>query len=83
MIPGREPFSLLFADPPYRISKAEVRAAIEALREAGLIAGEAVLVWEHASHEDVDLPDGFLDVGTKRYGSTEVTVARYEPVEEA
>jgi len=67
---GGDPFSLILLDPPYRIVRAEVRALIEALRTAGAVDDDALIVWEHASGDEPDWPDWVTPVSDRRYGST-------------
>jgi len=72
------PFSLLFLDPPYRIDKSEVRGLIESLLSSGGLAVGAVVVWEHDSRDEPLWPEALQDAGTKRYGSTAVSLGFYE-----
>lgn len=75
--PPGGPFGLLFADPPYRIEPARVRRLLEALTSSGMLEGDAVVAYEHASDAVPSWPDGFEDVRTRRYGSTAVSIAIY------
>ncbi|MBI5231783.1 MAG: 16S rRNA (guanine(966)-N(2))-methyltransferase RsmD [Coriobacteriales bacterium] len=81
-LPGR-PFSLLLLDPPYRIDPTAVRGYLTALADLGALDEDAVVTWEHATGERPPWPDGFVPVTTKRYGSTEIDVARWERGSEA
>lgn len=67
--------SLLLLDPPYRIDKAKVRGLVETLVERGALAEGAVVVWEHASADDVSLPDGLRLHASRIYGSTAIDIA--------
>ncbi len=69
------PFALLFLDPPYRINKSEVRGALHAMAEHGLLSPGSVLVWEHEVSEQVSWPYGFEPVSVRRYGDTAVDIA--------
>ncbi len=69
------PFSLLFIDPPYRINKSEVRRAVVALAELGVLSPHAVVVWEHDAAESPEWPSAFEPVGERRYGDTIVDIA--------
>lgn len=69
------PFTLLLLDPPYRISKSEVRALIETLVGSGAVAEDALIVWEHGSGEPAQWPTGTTGIAEKRYGSTTVSLA--------
>ena len=73
LLPG--PFTLLLLDPPYRISKSEVRALIEALVASGAVAEDALIVWEHGSGEPPQWPVGITEIARKRYGTTTVSLA--------
>jgi len=71
-----EPFSLLFLDPPYRIRKSEVRGLVERLVSRDALAPGALVVWEHDSAREPDWPQTFEDLGSRQYGSTQVSIAR-------
>jgi len=73
----RRPVSLLCADPPYRIDAADVSQVLEALGAAGVLACGALVVYEHAAHGEMRWPDGFIGDGTRAYGDTVVSYARY------
>ncbi len=68
------PVSLLLLDPPYRINKSEVRGLIEALDHSHRLVQGAVIVWEHASNEDVEWPSFVDSHDRRRYGSTTLDV---------
>ena len=74
---GDTPFALLFLDPPYRINKAEVTALIVKLSARGLLAPEALIVWERATGEQVAWPAGCVLEQENRYGSTTTEIARW------
>ena len=67
------PHDLVFLDPPYGQGLGE--AAMEALRAAGWIAPDALVVWEEAVPPRLD---GFVQVDQRRYGDTLVTLARLD-----
>lgn len=80
-LPPGGPFALLFVDPPYRIDESEVRQSVESLASHGSLAEGALVIWEHSSSAEVVWPDGFEDLGARRYGDTTVrmgTVRRGE-----
>jgi 16S rRNA (guanine966-N2)-methyltransferase len=75
------PFSLVFADPPYRDAAAAV-AVLVALARAHAFAPDAFVVLEHAARdtpfdEAALASDGLALFGRYRYGDTAVTVFRY------
>ncbi len=76
--PPGGPFSLLFLDPPYRIDKSEVRSAVVTLARTGAVTAGTLVVWEHATTEVPEWPEGFGDLGARRYGDTTVSMARLE-----
>jgi len=78
LVNATDPFSLLFLDPPYRIDKSEVRGLIESLLSSGGFGAGAVVVWEHDSRDEPMWPEALQDAGTKRYGSTAVSLGIYE-----
>lgn len=75
-LPGR-PFSLLLADPPYRIEPHEVLGALERLAGSGCLVPGAPVVYETASSAELSWPDAFEPVVEKRYGSTRLAMARW------
>ena len=72
------PFSLLFLDPPYRIVPAQVSRLLEDLSNNGMLAEDALVVYEHSSHASAEWPIGFDPQGDRRYGSTKVSYATFE-----
>lgn len=72
-----EAFSLLFADPPYRIDAALVKGLLEGLADDGRLARGALVVWEHSGGARVCWPEGFGSHDERRYGDTAVSVAAY------
>lgn len=74
-------FDLVFLDPPYAYDAAEVLAMIRALADAGALAPDAIIAYEHdtkardavaAAAEACD-----FEVATqKKYGKTGVTIIR-------
>lgn len=74
---ARRPVSLLCADPPYRIDAARVSQVLEALGAAGVFACGALVVYEHAAGSEVRWPDCVIDDGSRTYGDTVVSYARY------
>ncbi|MCX8007828.1 MAG: 16S rRNA (guanine(966)-N(2))-methyltransferase RsmD [Coriobacteriia bacterium] len=76
-IPGG-PFSLLVADPPYRIEPHQVFRIFEGLGASGLLLDGAVVVYECSASQPLEWPDTFADATEKRYGSTRVAFARWK-----
>ena len=73
-----EPFTLVFADPPYGQGLAS-RALASALN-GGWVAHGAVVVLEEAADADIDLPD--WDIAADRtYGETRVMILRWQDVD--
>jgi 16S rRNA (guanine966-N2)-methyltransferase len=67
-----EPCELLFLDPPYGSGLAS--PALTALRAAGWIARDAVIVVEVAAREDFIAPESFEVVDERRYGAARVVL---------
>ena len=70
--PAPEPCELLFLDPPYGSGLAPV--ALEALRVAGWVAPDAVVVVEVAAREAFEPPQAFEIVDERRYGAARVVL---------
>ncbi|GAA3750318.1 16S rRNA (guanine966-N2)-methyltransferase [Spinactinospora alkalitolerans] len=69
--PGADPYDLVVADPPYAMSGAEVAGVLEALRDRGWLAGDALVVIERASRTaDLKWPEGYEPARVRRYGET-------------
>jgi 16S rRNA (guanine966-N2)-methyltransferase len=69
-----EPFSLLFADPPYGRGLAE--KALAAAREGGWLAPDALVVVEEAADAQFTVPQGFEEIERRSYDDTEVIILR-------
>jgi 16S rRNA (guanine966-N2)-methyltransferase len=67
----REVFDLIFMDPPY--GKAVVGKTIEEIERHGILAESGVLVAEHASRDNIPLPDDLTLTRQRRYGDTAVS----------
>jgi len=69
--PGAEPFDVVFADPPYDVSTAEVGSVLGALARTGRLSADTVVVVERARRGEAwGWPDGLVGVRDKRYGDT-------------
>ena len=75
------PFSLLFADPPYRIDAARVGELFAAMARAKAVERDAWAVYEHDAGARIAWPEPFTEVGRRVYGSTAVSIATIEPGE--
>jgi 16S rRNA (guanine966-N2)-methyltransferase len=69
-----EPFSLVFADPPYGKGLAE-KALISA-REGGWFTPEALIVVEEAAASAVKAPEGFEQLERRAYDDIELVFLR-------
>jgi 16S rRNA (guanine966-N2)-methyltransferase len=75
--PPGGPYDVLFADPPYAVATTEVSALLNALRDGGWLAPEAVVVVERAARDgDLTWPDGFTADRDRRYGETALWYGR-------
>jgi 16S rRNA (guanine966-N2)-methyltransferase len=68
-----EPFSLLFADPPYRRGLAEL--ALASAREGGWLTRDAIAVVEEARGAFA-APEGFEELERRTYDDSEITFLR-------
>jgi 16S rRNA (guanine966-N2)-methyltransferase len=63
------PYDLIFADPPYALEDAAVTALLEALRDHGWAAPDALVVVERASRgAPLRWPEGYAAERDRRYG---------------
>ena len=72
-----EPFSLVFADPPYRQGKAE--RALCAARDGGWLTADALVVVEEAADAGFAAPEGFAEIERRRYDDTQFVILRQSP----
>ena len=76
--PDRE-YDLVFADPPYAVSDAEVGTALRRLVDGGWLADDALVVVERSSRSpDTAWPSGLSAVKSWTYGEARVDLARRE-----
>lgn len=73
-------FDLVFLDPPYAYSPSKALDLLCSMRQAGSLAPEAIIVYEHAlkSADEVAAAfeaEGFELCSSKKYGKTGVTIA--------
>ncbi|QCR53819.1 16S rRNA (guanine(966)-N(2))-methyltransferase RsmD [Brachybacterium sp. SGAir0954] len=66
---SREPWTLVFLDPPYDVPTETLEALLVTLRPA--LADDALVVIERSSRtRPITWPEGWADDGTKSYGET-------------
>jgi 16S rRNA (guanine966-N2)-methyltransferase len=70
-----EPFSLVFADPPYGRDLAN--AALVAASNGGWLAPDALIVVEEAAESGFAVPEGFSELERRLYDDTELTFCRF------
>lgn len=71
--PGR--YSLIFMDPPYRMTEVYADAATRLLK-ADRLTEDARIVMEFATGVQLKLPEEFEAVDTRRYGDTSISIVR-------
>ena len=76
-LPGG-PFSLLLLDPPYRLAWCDIEGLTSALVRCGLLADEAVIVYEHARDAPGEWLSGFDLTTRRKYGTTEIDIVVYQ-----
>ncbi len=63
------PYDLVFADPPYPLGDDVVTEMLEALRDQGWLAADALVVVERATRgAPVRWPEGYAEGRARRYG---------------
>ncbi|MDO4532914.1 MAG: 16S rRNA (guanine(966)-N(2))-methyltransferase RsmD [Coriobacteriia bacterium] len=67
------PFDLVLLDPPYAVPAADIAAMVAALEEAGALASDALVHYEHAKKDTSAAQDSFERIQwdtavAKRYG---------------
>jgi len=72
--PPGEAFSLAFLDPPY--GKGLADRALAALCDGGWLTKKALLVIEEDAGAEVALPAGLEKIEARRYGDTQIILAR-------
>lgn len=70
-----EPFSLVFADPPYGKGLAE--KALVSARDGGWLQPEALVVVEEAADAGFTAPEGFEELERRDYDDTELVFLRH------
>ncbi len=70
------PFSLLILDPPYAMPASKVTALVDGLAQAGHLAKEAYVLYEHATHSESISPSKAVALKSKSHGTTAVELLR-------
>jgi len=68
----RGSFDIVFVDPPYARPATE---ELTLLMQRGLLSEHGIVVWEHATASDVNVPASMRVVKEATYGSTSLTFA--------
>lgn len=68
-------FSLVFLDPPYRMTETGEMCA--ALAQAGLLEPDCLVVIEHEKQQTPSLPEGFRQTDARIYRDTAIHFFRY------
>lgn len=74
--PEGGPYDVVFADPPYAVTPADLTAVQEALVEHGWLAPDAVVVVERSSRSAMTWVDGITAERSRRYGETALWYGR-------
>lgn len=69
-----EPFSLIFADPPY--GKALAEKSLASARDGGWLTPDAVIVVEEAVSSKFKTPEGYAEIERRAYDDTEFIFLR-------
>jgi 16S rRNA (guanine966-N2)-methyltransferase len=71
------PYDIVFADPPYAVSDAEVLAVLELLRDNGWLVEEGLVAFERESRgKALVWPEGYVEERVRRYGEASVWYGR-------
>ena len=77
-VPGA-PFNVVTLDPPYALGNEPVGALLADLAGQGMLAQDAVVLYERSAATDELEAPGFENLRTHRYGKTAVDLLRYDP----
>jgi 16S rRNA (guanine966-N2)-methyltransferase len=78
--PAPAPFDVVFADPPYALSDAELGEVLRSAVEGGWVAPEAVVVVERSARgEAFPWPSCVVPARSKRYGEAVLWYGRAAP----
>ncbi|MEV2216554.1 16S rRNA (guanine(966)-N(2))-methyltransferase RsmD [Streptomyces sp. NPDC050997] len=68
-VPPEQPYDLVFLDPPYAVSDADLREILITLRTGGWLAREALVTVERSTRGgEFHWPDGIEALRSRRYG---------------
>ena len=73
------PYTLVFLDPPYAFGVQATVALVDRLRDAGVLADDAVICYEHDMKDARGIEEAFAGwevVSTRKYGKTGITLLR-------
>lgn len=70
----REPFHVVFADPPY--NQQLLPPCLKRLREAGWVDASSIISVEHDAPEVFTLPEGYTEITQRQYGRAMVRLLR-------
>jgi 16S rRNA (guanine966-N2)-methyltransferase len=73
------PFDVVFCDPPY--GKGFAEKSLASLPEGNWLAPGALLVVEEAVKSGFKTPEGFEELERRKYGDSEIVIARLAPPE--
>lgn len=68
------PFDLVFCDPPYGTGLGG--RALQSALDGGWLTPDAIVVSEERAGEPPDWPQGLVEMDRRRYGDTEIAIAR-------
>ncbi|MEU8247998.1 RsmD family RNA methyltransferase [Nonomuraea sp. NPDC048916] len=74
---AREPYDIVFADPPYAVTGEEVTRVLESLRDNGWLAEGALVAFERETRgKPLVWPEGYVEERVRRYGEASVWYGR-------
>ncbi len=73
--PEREGFNLVFLDPPY--GRGFVLPTLAALDDGGWLCKQALVIIEETTKATIDLPGNFTLSEARRFGTTQIAIARF------
>jgi 16S rRNA (guanine966-N2)-methyltransferase len=68
----------VFCDPPYGQDLGE--RALQAAAEGGWLAPGAIAVLEEREDAEIAWPPGFSEIDRRRYGDTQIAIARIDSI---
>ncbi|NUT44009.1 MAG: 16S rRNA (guanine(966)-N(2))-methyltransferase RsmD [Thermoactinospora sp.] len=71
------PYDIVFADPPYALSDAEVTRTLELLRDHGWLIDDGLVAFERETRgKPLMWPEGYVEERVRRYGEASVWYGR-------